>query len=143
MRAIELGLGVSQQRDTKAAVAEAVALAKAKLGAAPGLALVSATVERSATDFLAAVHQELPNVPISGITTSLGILGVDGITAGADGGSGRAFVCVAKRGRFLRCGWGRHQRECQSCRACGSERDRRETPGKTARRASADGFPRS
>lgn len=85
MRRVEIGLGKSLLRDTKAAVTEAIAQAKAKLTGTPGLALVSSTVEHDKDVFLTAFRETLPNVPISGITTSLGILGADGITSSAEG----------------------------------------------------------
>jgi hypothetical protein len=83
--AIELSLGVSVLKDTKAAVEEAVARAKSKLSIAPSLAIVSLTVEHSVDVFFAAIRSELPDVPVSGLTTSLGMLGADGVTASVDG----------------------------------------------------------
>jgi hypothetical protein len=85
MRSIELGLAVSTSRETEVAVTEVVKSAKATLSVPPALAIVSCTVEHDAERVLAAVRRELPGVPVAGITTSLGILGVQGVTAGADG----------------------------------------------------------
>jgi hypothetical protein len=85
MSALEAGLGISQLRGTEPAVAEAVAKAKSSLSVTPGLALVATTIEHDASAFMAALRAELPGVPISGITTSLGILTASGIVSEAHG----------------------------------------------------------
>ncbi|MGC4070890.1 MAG: FIST N-terminal domain-containing protein [Polyangiaceae bacterium] len=85
MRSIELGLGVSTTRESEVAVAEVVKSAKATLSVPPALAILSCTVEHDAERVLAAARRELAGVPIAGITTSLGILGGEGVIAGSSG----------------------------------------------------------
>lgn len=85
MASIEMGVGTSTNPDTLQAVAEATANAAGSLGCEAGLALVTMTVEHDASRFLAAVRQHLPGVPLSGCTTSLGVLGTGGVIAGRGG----------------------------------------------------------
>lgn len=80
------GFGTSTVADTQAAIHAAVRAAKAQLGdRSPGLAVVTATVEHDGRAIFAALRESLPNVPIHGVTTSLGVLTKQGIVTGADG----------------------------------------------------------
>ena len=85
MKSLEIGVGVSQAKDTLASVQEAVSKAKLGLTVTPGLALVTTTVEHEREPFLAAVRAALPDIAVSGITTSLGILGTSGVVSSANG----------------------------------------------------------
>lgn len=86
MTQLRAGFGNSTVADTQVAVDEAITAAKAQLGGlAPGLAVVTSTVEHAATAVLAAVRSALPGVLIHGVTTSLGVLTKGGVVAGADG----------------------------------------------------------
>lgn len=82
-------LAKSTLQEVGAAVDEVVSRALAALGGRPArLALLCATVEHDASAVHAAVRARLGDVPISGITTSLGVLGTDGVTSGPGGALG-------------------------------------------------------
>src|SRR6185436_17969299 len=91
------GAGTSVLESTDTAVAEAVAAARAGLGGlAPGLAIAWATVDHDPALVHAALLRALPGVPLHGGTSSLGVLGSDGVVMGAGGGVG--VMLVASRG---------------------------------------------
>lgn len=80
------GLGWSVHADTAVAITDAIAQALPLLqGRAPSVAFVTATVEHEAQRVFGAVQATLPGVAIHGITTSLGLLGRDGVLSGPDG----------------------------------------------------------
>jgi hypothetical protein len=88
MKNLEIGIGHSTLASSRAAVFEAVE--QAQRGFRTGkkgkvLAFVTATVEHSADAVFAAVREALPDALIHGITTSLGLLGLDGVVSGPDG----------------------------------------------------------
>ena len=75
MSDLQAGLGVSTAQDVKQAVAEAVRSATEQLGGrAPRLAIVTSTIEHDATEVHSEIRSALPNVPLHGATTSLGVL---------------------------------------------------------------------
>jgi hypothetical protein len=79
-------LGISTESTAEAAVAQAIERARADLGGAPpGLAFVTCTVDHDAGRVRAAARALLPDTPLHGITTSLGVLGTNGITMGPGG----------------------------------------------------------
>jgi hypothetical protein len=89
MGAFIAAVGQSTKTQTLDAVQQAVQTARNGLqGAAPGLAFITSTVDHSAQDVFNAVREQLPNVPIHGITTSLGVLGSRGVTMGSAGAVG-------------------------------------------------------
>lgn len=86
MSQLHVGLGRSFLAEPRAAVLEAVTAAQRTLGGrTPGLAFFTATVEHSAPALWHALRQALPETPLHGITTSLGLLGKDGVLSGPDG----------------------------------------------------------
>lgn len=86
MTQLRAGFGTSTLADTQAAVEQAVRAASSSLGGlAPGLAVVTATVEHSAAAVFAAVRRLLPSVLVHGVTTSLGVLAKEGIVASGEG----------------------------------------------------------
>lgn len=83
------GLGISTAKGAASAVKAAVEQAKQQLGAnVPSLCLVTATVEHPAAEVFSSLRRELPNVPIHGITTAHGVLGVEGMARGRHGAVG-------------------------------------------------------
>jgi hypothetical protein len=101
MSDLRVGVGTSVSADTKAAVAEAVALARAALGGqAPALALVGATVDHAAPALWAALREALPGVLIHGATSSLGMLSGRGIVMGPGGGVAVQLFASAKHVAF-------------------------------------------
>ncbi|GAB4214966.1 MAG: FIST N-terminal domain-containing protein [Sandaracinaceae bacterium] len=83
------GVGISIVDETPAAVADAVGAARDALsGRAPGLAIVTATVDHDAAEVHAALRSQLPSTPIHGVTTSLGVLGANGVSMGRRGALG-------------------------------------------------------
>ena len=86
MTQLRAGFGTSTLADTQSAVDEAVKDASVQLaGLAPGLAVVTSTVEHDASAVLAAIRRALPAVLVHGVTTSLGVLTKQGIVASGDG----------------------------------------------------------
>jgi hypothetical protein len=101
MSDLRVGVGTSAAGDTTTAVAEAVEKARAGLGgAAPQLAVVAATVDHDAARVHAAFRAGLPEVPLHGATTSLGVLGAQGVVMGAGGGIGVMLFASAGDARF-------------------------------------------
>jgi hypothetical protein len=81
--------GYSAADDTARGVHEAVAIAKNGLsGNTPRLCILAATMDHDAGRVYEAVRAELPGVPIHGATTSLGVLGRDGVVMGSNGSIG-------------------------------------------------------
>jgi hypothetical protein len=86
---LKVGAGYSAERDTEAAVREAVLAARKTLGGVePGLVMLAATVDHDAALVDQAVRRELPNARVHGATSSLGVLGQNGVVMGAGGGVG-------------------------------------------------------
>lgn len=86
MKDLVAALGRSRVVDARVAAREAVQEALSKLGGQRvALALLTSTVDHDAAAVFEAVRGELHEAPISGVTTSLGVLGVDGVSAGNDG----------------------------------------------------------
>ncbi len=80
------GLGFSIHAETAVAITDAIAQALPPLqGHAPSVAFVTTTVEHDAAQVFGALRATLPEVAIHGITTSLGLLGHNGIQSGPDG----------------------------------------------------------
>ena len=93
MSQLVAGLGWSLQPDTAAAVAEAIGAAQPALdGRAPSAVFVTTTVEHDAQQVAAALKNQLPGVPVHGITTSLGVLGARGVLSGPGGAVGVLLV---------------------------------------------------
>ena len=89
MTRLGAGVGTSDRRDTTSAVFAAIDGARATMGGTePGFAFVTCTVEHDADAVLAALRERLPDVEVHGITTSLGVLGSNGITMGPHGAVG-------------------------------------------------------
>lgn len=98
---LNVGAGYSAAPDTEAAVRDAITAARSSLhGAEPGLALITATVDHDASLVDQAVRRELPNTLVHGATTSLGVLGKDGVVMGAGGGVGVLLFASAGGARF-------------------------------------------
>lgn len=86
---IAVGLGRSTESEAAAAVAEAVEQARSGLdGRRPSVAAVATTVDHDVGAVDGALREALPGVSIHGATTSLGVLGSDGVLAGANGAVG-------------------------------------------------------
>jgi hypothetical protein len=88
MKNLQVGFGRSFHADPRCAVFEAVEHAKQKFAAGPSgteLAFVTATVEYPAAAVYSALREALPQALIHGITTSLGVLGLDGVSSGPSG----------------------------------------------------------
>ena len=97
------GLGWSVHAETAVAITQAIAQALPPLqGYAPSVAFVTTTVEHDAQRVFDALRAALPGTAIHGITTSLGLLGREGVISGTDGvvgvlllaGSGGVRVAV-------------------------------------------------
>lgn len=89
MSDLVMGAGHSAAQETRAAVREAVDVARRALGGkAPRLAIVAATVDHDASAVHAAFREALPGVPLHGATTSLGVLTSSGVVMGSNGGVG-------------------------------------------------------
>jgi hypothetical protein len=83
------GTGYSAAEDTAQGVREAITQAKEGLaGKTPALCILAATMDHDANRVGAAVRAELPGVPIHGATTSLGVLGRNGVVMGSNGSIG-------------------------------------------------------
>lgn len=80
------GLGQSTETDTRSALRAALQQAhKGLQDQAPQAAFVTATVEHDAAAVYGVLREELPEVAVHGVTTSLGILQAQGITTGPGG----------------------------------------------------------
>lgn len=74
------GVGVGENADVKSACADAVRAARDGLGGAvPRAAFVTATVDHDAAQVFTAFQKELGDVPLHGVTTSLGVLAPTGV----------------------------------------------------------------
>lgn len=83
------GLGTSIAALEHEAVDEAVANALAQLdGAAPGIAILGTTVGFNIHAVVARLRERLPGVPLHGLTSSIGLLGSQGILKGPNGALG-------------------------------------------------------
>lgn len=81
--------GYSAAEEAAQGVREAVALAKQGLGGkSPKLCILAATMDHDAAQVHKAIREELPNVPVHGATTSLGVLGSSGVVMGSNGSIG-------------------------------------------------------
>jgi len=97
MTTLSAGLGHSTAKNANGAVKEAVGAALSALeGKPPGLAFVTATVDYDADLVHRTLREELPGVPIHGVTTSLGVLGSKGVTTGAHGAVGVLLLGAAE-----------------------------------------------
>lgn len=88
MKNLEIGIGHSTLTSSRDAVIEAVTQARRGFRAGERgqeLAFVTSTVEHAADAVFAALREALPEALIHGITTSLGLLGLDGVISGHDG----------------------------------------------------------
>jgi hypothetical protein len=88
MSRLNVGFGGSTQGEPRVAVREAVNQAKASLSGAPGLCILTSTVDYDTSEVHHAVHDELPNTPIFGATTSMGLLCSLGVLSGSRGALG-------------------------------------------------------
>jgi hypothetical protein len=101
MSDLRAGAGISTQAEVARAVDEAVSTARAGLaGAAPGLALVTATVDYDAAGLWAELQRVLPDVPLQAVSTSLGALSTAGVAAGRHGSLGVLLLSSAEDARF-------------------------------------------
>lgn len=101
MSDLRAGAGYSADSDTIAAVREAIAAAKKTLGGVePALAVITATVDHDAATVDQAFRKELPSALIHGATTSLGVLGSDGVVMGTGGGVGVLLFASAADAKF-------------------------------------------
>lgn len=90
---IGAGVGVSVRPNTAAAVSEAFERASRGLpGAEAELAFITCTVEHDAAEVVRQARTHLPKAQIHGITTSLGVLGREGVAAGVDGAVGMLLL---------------------------------------------------
>lgn len=81
--------GYSTAEDASTAIQEAVTTAKDGLsGNAPKLCILAATMDHEAAQVHKEIRAALPGVPIHGATTSLGVLGRNGVVMGSNGGVG-------------------------------------------------------
>jgi hypothetical protein len=81
--------GYSAAEDITQGVREAISKAKEGLaGNTPKLCLLAATEEHNAASVRDAVRAELPGILIHGATTSLGVLGRNGVVMGSTGSIG-------------------------------------------------------
>lgn len=86
-------MGRSTAKDTRTATQEAIHSARKGLGGKkPVVAFVTATVEHKADEVHEALKAELPDVMIHGITTSLGLLGNEGVIVGPNGSIGVMLI---------------------------------------------------
>jgi len=84
-----MSAGYSAAEDIAQGVREAIANAKAGLaGKTPNLCILAATEEHNAAGVRDAIRAELPGVLIHGATTSLGVLGRNGVVMGSNGSIG-------------------------------------------------------
>ena len=89
MSHLRAGLGHSCAADPRDAVVEALTQAQKGLaGLPPQLAFFTSTVEHSADALWQALRAALPTTLLHGITTSLGVLGTDGLCASPVGAVG-------------------------------------------------------
>lgn len=101
MSDLKIGAGYSAEGDTEAAVREAITAARRSFGAIePKLVIVAATVDHDASRVDTAVRRELPSASVHGATTSLGVLGGDGVVMGAGGGVGVLLFASEGKARF-------------------------------------------
>lgn len=89
MARLHAGFGWSKAESAGAAVAEALAQARAALGTVPPrVAHVAMSVEHDAAAVIAAIKDSLPGVLLHGATSSLGVLGAHGVASGSHGALG-------------------------------------------------------
>jgi hypothetical protein len=89
MTGIQAGLGRSEHTDAARAVGEAVRQARTAIGnEEPELAFVTCTIDYDSAAIHRALREQLPRSEIHGITTSLGVLGGDGVKMGEKGAFG-------------------------------------------------------
>lgn len=89
MGMLRVSVGVSTKGNTEEAVEEAVEQALAAFsGTSPGLVILTATVDHDAALVHAAVRKRIGQVPIDGVTTSLGVLSANGVAMGPQGAVG-------------------------------------------------------
>ncbi|PRQ03096.1 FIST signal transduction protein [Enhygromyxa salina] len=83
------GLGTSVAASEREAVDEALASALAQLdGAKPGLAILGTSVGFDVHAVVTRLREQLPDVPLHGLTTSIGLLGSRGILKSPSGSLG-------------------------------------------------------
>ena len=93
MARLHAGAGSSSAQVARDAVREALTQARKELGdVAPRLAYLAWSVEHDASVVVAALREALPGVPIHGASSSLGVCGPQGITAGAHGAVGILLI---------------------------------------------------
>lgn len=93
--------GYSAAEDTVQGVREAVEIAKKGLAEkTPTLCILASTMDHDAARVFEAVRAELPGVPVHGATTSLGVLGRDGVVMGSNGSIGVLLFAASDDAAF-------------------------------------------